>query len=607
MTEYAGHYDHDVRVRFAEGLINRANDWQWLIDCTEECFEGPEEISSVREFLGSFSSVHDPYIFLASIVDTIDDVKLSFSTSWLEKLYKSVLLCRGLIQPEGYAEHVGFYGLLGVASYATCLFNKFAGTNHLFDSRPLFHSNLHQLFDFTALHDDWERLEKLAEKVDLPGIENVVETLRGNFEGINRSVDGDRVKKLMDANFDADFMSFKYTEKDLFQTWQEALLCDALGTSFGNGGVEPMMRFRDGSESPDVSGWTEDMLLCAKNIFDDDRAVCVLEVIELAKWQKTPSKCSQELLVDLSIEYTKQNLDAGEPAYTLRSTAFNVLEYLIARKMLDREVIDRYHRSMAELLGKLTEYNDICFMQSHSLPMSKAQKELFRIKSENYFRDGLGQVASAHGLATLYRNPLSAKYCSQKDAERSLGIFFKFADKADVAIADLFYAAMLFFIDALDNPNIDNEWARKTITTLRHVWQNKYYSQVISQMQVVSTEISAPKEHIDALNEEFKEAPHMFAHSLMLGSDDTIAKTLEGLSDNILAYAVNRVAISEFYPDQVHVKFKNDEQSIDKMIADEAERVYKERSYRLLNQLSEQTMLDGFFPSFIRKFYWFAA
>ena len=129
MTEYAGHYDHDVRVRFAEGLINRANDWQWLIDCTEECFEGPEEISSVREFLGSFSSVHDPYIFLASIVDTIDDVKLSFSTSWLEKLYKSVLLCRGLIQPEGYAEHVGFYGLLGVASYATCLFNKFAGTN----------------------------------------------------------------------------------------------------------------------------------------------------------------------------------------------------------------------------------------------------------------------------------------------------------------------------------------------------------------------------------------------------------------------------------------------------------------------------------------------
>lgn len=601
MTEHTGYYEHSARVRFAEGLMGQTDDWQWFVELTEECFEGPIEISSVREFLGVFSSVHDPYVYLASIVDSVGDIKPVFSASWLTKVYKCVLLRSGLLQPEDFGEHAGFYGLLGVASYATCLLNKLSTTRSLFDIRPVFHSNLHQFFDLAVLHDDWVKLSELVDNVELSGIDDVAMTLQGNFEGVDVPIDDNRVKELMDEFFDANFLHFKPVRGELFQTWQEALLCDAFRTSFRNNGIEPAMRFGGGIESPEVSSWTEEMLVRAKDVFKDERAVCVLEVIELAKWGKSLSKNSQELLVDLSVKRAECCLDEGGPLYGLQCTAFDVLERLIAEKMLDKEVAARYYRSMARLLGEATDCHAIQFIAKHLLPLTKEQRDLLKARNENYFRNGLARVGTARDLSALYKNPLSAKYCSQEDAERSFDLLFAVTTEVDIATAELFYNAMIFFIDVLGNPGVDNVWAKKTIIALRHAWQDKYYNQVVSQMQCISQGFSVPTKHIEALNAEFLEAPQRLAYSLMLSSDDGISKVLEDMSEHVLVYMVSKTTVSEYYPDHVHVSFKDDARSIDKMIADEVMRVYDERSYRFLNKLGEQDVLDGFFARFAQS------
>ena len=595
MAERTGYYEHAARVRFTQGLIDQTNDWQWLVDLTEERFEEPKEISSVREFLEAFSSIHDPYVYLASIIDSVGDTRPTFSTPWLTRVYECVLLRSGLLRPEDFGEDAGFYGLLGVISYATCLFNKLLANRSLFDTRAAYCSNLHQLFDFTALRDDWTRLENLVKKVELSGIEDVAETLRGNFEGVEVPTDGSRVKELMDEFFDADFLNFKRLRCEPFQTWQETLLCDAFRMSFKNGGVEPAMRFGDGAESPEVSCWSEEMLVRAKSVFSDKRAVCVLEVIELAKWGKPLSRSSQDILVDLVIERAEHCLGAGEPLYTLHCTAFNVLERLVTEKMLDKEVADSYRRSMARLLGKLTDYHAVQFLAKHSLPLTKEQKSILKTRSENYFKDGLARVGAAHDLMVLYRNPLSAKYCSQEDAECSFDLFFAVLDKVDVATAELFYDAMVFYIDVLGNPDVDNTWVKQTIITLRHVWQDKYYNQVVSQMQCISQSFSVPTKDVEMVNAEFLATPQRLAHSLMLSSDDAISEVLEGMSEHALVYMFSKTIISEYYPDHLHVGFKDDARSIDKMIADEVMRVYGERSYRFRNKLGMQKILDGYF------------
>ena len=183
MAKGSGYFEHDAKVRYTEGLIDKSNDWQWFVDYIEARFEAPKEISAVGEFDGVFSSVSRPYIYLGGIVDAIGDFKPEISIDWLKKLYDCVLLRCGLLRPEELGEREGFYGLLGVASYATFLFNKLTGSRRPFDTRVLYCSNLHQLFDFDVLRDDWARLKDLSERVELLGIECVAETLRTNLEG----------------------------------------------------------------------------------------------------------------------------------------------------------------------------------------------------------------------------------------------------------------------------------------------------------------------------------------------------------------------------------------------------------------------------------------
>lgn len=594
MAKRAGYYEHETRVKLTEALIDRADDWQWFIDCTEDRFEDPGEIDSVHEFLDALLAVRRPYTYLASIVDSVGDFKPTFSTLWLKRLYDCILLRSGLMQPGEFGEHEGFYGLLGVASYATFLFNKLTGVAHPIDTRVLYQSNLHQLFDFDALHDEWVRLKDFAETVKLTGIESVVKILNGNLEGVDVSIDNGRVEALMDANFDADFLDFKPIESRLFGTWQEVMLHDMLLTSFVDGRVEPLVKSRDG-ESPNVSGWTEKMLLSAKAGLQDERAVCILEVVELAKWGNTPSKRSQGILVELAVDHAEKCIEREDPIYSLQCTAFNVLEYLIGEKLLDREILGGYRRNMGDLLADRDERCDIQFMQRHSLPMSKDQKNLLHTKTASFFKDSLEKVDSPQALIELYRNPLSAKYCNQEDAEKSLDLFYEHTAEVDVLTAELFYVAMVFFIDVLSNPNVDNEWARNVIISLRHIWQDGYYSRVVSGMQTFSTEVSASIEDVKTANRAFLAEPQSFARLLMLCSDDAILEILEEMSKHVLIYLVSRTTISEYYPDHVHVTFDGGGRSIDEMIANEVRRVYKERSYRLANPLGDQELMDGFF------------
>lgn len=267
----------------------------------------------------------------------------------------------------------------------------------------------------------------------------------------------------------------------------------------------------------------------------------------------------------------------------------------MSKKMLDREIVGSYSRGMSELLKGLTEYDDLRFMKDHSLPMSSEQKGFLQAKTASFFKDGLDRVDTSWALIDLYRNPLSAQYCSQEDAERSLDLFCKLAAEVDTLTAELFYTAMTFFLDVLGNQNVENEWTRCVIISLRHAWQDKYYSQVVSGVQESTYEYSVSTEMIRSLNKQFLVAPRSFARSLMSLSDSAILKVLEEMSERVFAYSVSRMTISEYYLDHVHVRIKDDARSIDKMIADEVKRVYKECSYRLLNGLSEQEMFNGFF------------
>ena len=228
-------------------------------------------------------------------------------------------------------------------------------------------------------------------------------------------------------------------------------------------------------------------------------------------------------------------------------------------------------------------------------PPSYEALSLFLIKTKSITKDSLATISNAQDLIAIFKDSRSARNCDFDDAVLSYDLLMKHAQRVDVVTAELFYYAMMFFIDVLDNPQVDNKWTRATLITLRHTWQENYYSAVVSNMQSISREGAVPIEMIDELNNDFLKKPSDFAHATFLQSDEAIAGTLESMAEHAVMYLFNKTTISEYYPEHVHVVVGESARSIDSMVASEVKRVYKEYSYRFLNALEEQAMLDGFF------------
>ena len=113
--------------------------------------------------------------------------------------------------------------------------------------------------------------------------------------------------------------------------------------------------------------------------------------------------------------------------------------------------------------------------------------------------------------------------------------------------AELFYTAMVFFLDVLgSNQEVNKDWVRGVIISLRHAWQDRYYGRVVSGMQHFSHGISVSQEDIKSMNEAFLAEPQGLAHSLMLRTDEEISKILEEMSEHVIVYMFSRTTISEF-------------------------------------------------------------
>ena len=558
-------------------------------------------MTSFGEFNRIYSSIQPAFIHLARIVDSVGDFRPIFKTSWLSDVYGCVLVRSGIKKPEDKNNDCSFFDALCIASFGTYLINCVSETRYLFNPQLLYCSNIHQIFDFEPLGDEKQRFVRLAQTIDVPGFEKATKTLESNFKGDLIAVDGQYVADLMDEYFDEDYLSFKVVDGKTFQTWQEALLCDALRTSLSYRGIEPMMKLRNGSESPDTSAWTETVLSLAREAFDDRRAICIIETLEYCKQGKAPTEASQNLIVDLFLGHAKRCLEAGEPLRKLSCTTLRMIRSLLESKQLEEEPKRRYFKGLSELLSTVSDYDDICYMKENSLPCTEEQKQQYLSKTKRFAKESLSAVAYPQDLIAVFKDPRCARNCDCEDAKLAFELFLVQIQKKDIATAELFYWAMMFFIDVLDNPQVDNKWTRETLISLRRIWQDNYYATVIANMQIVSQEGSIPTAEVEDFNKAFLESPHSIAHSVFLQSDEAIASTLESMAEHAIVYLFGKTTISEYYPEHVHVAYEQNARSIDYMIASEIMRVYNENSYRFLNALEEQNVVDGFFENLSQR------
>lgn len=590
-----GYYEHEIEVKFAEGLLNSSREWQWFIDYTEGSIEPDADMESISDFGKCYHSIQSVFVHLARLVDAVGPLKVNITQNWLQRVYECVLVRSEHMDAEEAIKGSSFYDVLAVMSYATRLINRVSETRYLYNSQLLFMSNLFELFDFGPLESERDGFVNLAKSIDIPGFENAIDTLSANFTLTAKHVDESWVSELLNSLFDENFLSFKNAEGRQFQTWQESLLCDAFKVSFGNGTLEPIARSRNGSEYPDTHSWSIELLSKAKESFSDIRAVCVFETLLFCKHKVAPSDSTRSMLADLCLHHVKKLLAAGQGLCNISCTALAVVDELIQCKMLGKEQSAAYFKGMKETLSGVSDYTDICILKQYRIPCTAQQESIYAAETKAIAKNALGSIDSPADLLSFFGDERNAKGCDQCDIAHAIELLSTFSEKVNLLTASLFYSAMMFCIDALSNPQVDNKWLHEVMIGLRRAWQSNYYAPVLASMQTISYENSVPSGAVDDLNKSFLESPQSLTHNLILQSDEAIISTLESLSENVFTLLANKITISEYYPNCDHVAIKEDPNSIDFMIAEEVCRVYKENAFRFLNAMKRQDALDGFY------------
>lgn len=590
----SGYYEHEIEVAFAEGLLNSSREWQWFIDYTEGNIEPDADMESIGDFGKCYESIQPVFVHLARLVDAAGPLRVNITLGWLKRVYESVLVRSEQMDVEEAIKGSSFYDVLAVMSYATRLMNRVSETHYLYNSQLLFTSNLFELYDFSPLESERDKFVELAKSIDIPGFENAVDTLSANFASTTRQIDEIWASELLDNLFDENFLSFKDAGGRQFQTWQESLLCDAFKVSLSNGALEPVVRLRNGSEYPDTHSWSIELLSKAKESFSDSRAICIFETLLFCKHKVTPSDDTCTMLVDLCLHHVKELLAAGQGLRNISCTALAVVDELSRCNMLGRKQSATYFKGMKEALSGVLDYADICILKRYRITCPQ-QESIYTAETKAIAKNALASIDSPLDLLSFFKDERNAKGCDQGDIADAIKLLTAFSENVDLLTADLFYSAMMFCIDALDNPQIDNKWLQEVMIGLRRIWQSSYYAPVLAGMQTISYESSIPSGVVDDLNKSFLKSPQSLAHSLILQSDEAIISTLESLSENVFTLLASKITISEYYPNCDHVSIKEDPKSIDFMIAEEVCRVYEENAFRFLNAMKRQDMLDGFY------------
>lgn len=558
-----------IESRFLTELNCCSRDWQWFVDWVEKNLDPYLKFEKFSDFYECFLREIEPvFTRFVKILNQVDEVEMNIEACWLRKVYKSVLVSRGLCHPSKMEKINEFYGALEMCSYITFLTNKLSGGQADYDFRILNIHNFFKIFDFKSLGADRDTLLQMVSAVSIPEFDQAAQTLKDNLECIPKFVDEQHVSQLLDEYFDADFFSGKLCEHfEWCATWEESLICSAFTAMLRDGKLETLW-------PSDQQFFTEDCLNEAKKSLKDPRAICVIESIQFLKFEGEPSLQSQEILVQLCIGRAKEvvaDYSSGHSLAELKSTAFVIVNKLRLSESLCNEVKGKFFKGMKEAVKDVKDYWGVLFLDSLSLPLCNQQKNVLK-EAKFVIKNSLADVKSAQGLLEFLDNQQFSIKCDEADFKAIYELVQEYSISSCFAAA-IFYEAMQFFIKACNNTSVNEDIIKQYIINLRKMWRNKYYQEGFSKAQNFVVNSVYECDEVKACNVIFDENPWVLAREIFEYASNCEAS----LHDLFSVYSV-----SEYYPKKLEVDYEiyknNNGKSIDDMIFNDFRKCHVENN-----------------------------
>lgn len=594
-AKYKNYLDHEISVRFVDGILEQNQDWQWFIDYIEENYN-LSDANSYIEFQNRSNSLIRILRNFINILE-VGDSEFKFKTILLKDIYLISKYYVGAIEREKCAEKVNteFSKILFLSVWLTKLQNSANNSKYIIDNRFLSQRNFHQALNMQEFDYHKEKIILYLKEIKLEGFEIIKQNVEDNLNRVVYDLSENFFEIYGDNLLSVNCFNYQSIEKSSSLTWQENTLLDLLQISITNGKIVPLFSSGDGIVS-NYNSWSPDLLEQLKNYFNHQISNFVIESVDFLINRKDPSLATVETHCNLFVEL----ISNGEDYEILTSSTYEILTMLFNKGVMDRiektEVIINFYKTLHSI-------NSINLLMSFqfSLPISKDQIRIVKDYIENQYR-GILDISDIPTLTQYLENTDIARHINQLYYEETKNKFLRLIEgKNDALVANLFYQAMLFLLSVNQtNLIVDKRIVKQDMIYLQEYWQLNIYKEQVDNLQEFVYKTEIPAEEVENYNTRVIENPIFLASDSIITKVEDMISVMEVESKNALIHLVSKINISHIFPiKDVGVNFERHE--TDNLLKSQVEKILNKYGYKFLNLLDVEKYVSALHQRYIKK------
>ncbi len=581
--------EHKTKVRYGDGLLQHSQEWQWMINEIEECFE-IKEINSWKQYLSESGPIRDVLGYFVKILE-ICNKSWTYSKKEFEEIWEIAKFYVGSVDVNECVNNVSHNQckLLFWCVWITKLENGDNESEYLFDARLLTQKNYFELINCESLLEVRTELIKYANTISIADMDIPLKYLNDNLDKIEYPCDTEFLARYEKEILNYNAFSFQNINGKECQTWQELYLMDMLRISFDNKKIQPMFSGINVSV-PDVSVWNREVLGNLKKYFNNIIADFVIESVAYVKFNIEPSK---EVKV-LHCKLLTEAINSQEESYKIfSSSSYHFLSYLFCDKLMNdcsRE------REYIELIKVIQKWEDLLWMmklKENYYPISKQQRNLLSEFLINKFKK-IDDVFSLNELLEYLKDKNTTNKITTEYLRKVSEKFEKYTEEEkNIIVSSVYYEYMVFLIDVnANNSNVDKRYVQKEMIHIQKTWQEKVFEKQCENMHEFSYEQQIKIEELEKFSAIALANPVIFAKSCTPSSEGEILQIMMNISESPLIYLCGGYTLSPIFPME-RDKIVYERHDIDNILLNYVKELKIKKGYKLLNLLKESVFVAG--------------
>ena len=577
--KYKNYLDHEIHVKFVDGILAQSQNWQWFIEYIEDNYN----LSDISSYL-EYQNRSNPLIRILSNftnILNICDFNFQFRTILLQEIYEISKYYVGATERENCAKKISseFSKILFLSVWLTKLQNSENNSKYIIDNRFMNQRNFHQALNMQEFDYDKEEIILYLEKIKLTDFGRIKRNIEDNLNKVVYGLSENFFETYGDRLLSENCFNFQLFDRETSLTWQEDTLLDMLEISIRNGEIIPIYSNGD-SIVPNYKGWTPGLLKQLKNYFNNRISDFVIESVDFLLNRKDPNIETIEIHCNLFLEL----ISKGEDYEILTSSTYEILTMLFDEGVMNRiektDVIKEFYK----ILHSITSVNLLMKLRS-SFPLHKDQIQSIKDYIENQYR-AISDINDIPTLTQYLENTDIARHINQFYYDETKDRFLKLTKNVnDISVADLFYQAMIFLISVNQtNQIVDKRIVKQDMISLQEYWQKNKYQEQIKDLQEFTYSTQIPPEEVEKYNKSIMENPIIVANSTVLVKVDDLISVFEATSKHPLIYMVSRIKLNNIFPiKDTGIDYHRHE--TDNILKKQVEKIIERYGYKFINVL----------------------